>query len=164
MKMLNQIRSKIKTLDEIIAASENWQSQNKRIVFTNGCFDIVHLGHIDYLSRAADLADVLVIGVNTDASVSRIKGKNRPLQDELSRSMLLASFQFVEAVVLFDDDTPYELIKAIQPDVLVKGSDYEEADIVGADIVRDKGGEIATIDFLDGYSTSSIIEKANNAS
>lgn len=164
MKMLNQIRSKIKTFDEIIAASENWQSQNKRIVFTNGCFDIVHLGHVDYLSRAADLADVLIIGVNTDASVSRIKGKNRPLQDELSRSTLLASFQFVEAVVLFDDDTPYELIKAIQPDVLVKGSDYEEADIVGADIVRDKGGEIATIDFLDGYSTSSIIEKANSAS
>ena len=161
MKMLNQIRSKIKTLDEIIAASENWQSQNKRIVFTNGCFDIVHLGHIDYLSRAADLADVLVIGVNTDASVSRIKGKNRPLQDELSRSTLLASFQFVEAVVLFDDDTPYELIKAIQPDVLVKGSDYKEADIVGADIVGDKGGKIVTIDFLDGYSTSSIIEKAN---
>jgi len=160
--MLNQIRSKIKTLDEIIAASENWQSQNKRIVFTNGCFDIVHLGHIDYLSRAADLADVLVIGVNTDASVSRIKGENRPLQDELSRSMLLASFQFVEAVVLFDDDTPYELIKAIQPDVLVKGSDYEEEDIVGADIVDDKGGKIVTIDFLDGYSTSSIIEKANN--
>ncbi len=160
--MLNQIRSKIKTLDEIIAASENWQSQNKRIVFTNGCFDIVHLGHIDYLSRAADLADVLVIGVNTDASVSRIKGKNRPLQDELSRSTLLASFQFVEAVVLFDDDTPYELIKAIQPDVLVKGSDYKEADIVGADIVGDKGGKIVTIDFLDGYSTSSIIEKANN--
>lgn len=160
--MLNQIRSKIKTLDEIIAASENWQSQNKRIVFTNGCFDIVHLGHIDYLSRAADLADVLVIGVNTDASVSRIKGENRPLQDELSRSTLLASFQFVEAVVLFDDDTPYELIKAIQPDVLVKGSDYKEADIVGADIVGDKGGKIVTIDFLDGYSTSSIIEKANN--
>ena len=160
--MLNQIRSKIKTLDEIIAASENWQSQNKRIVFTNGCFDIVHLGHIDYLSRAADLADVLVIGVNTDASVSRIKGENRPLQDELSRSMLLASFQFVEAVVLFDDDTPYELIKAIQPDVLVKGSDYKKADIVGADIVGDKGGKIVTIDFLDGYSTSSIIEKANN--
>ena len=162
MKMLNQIRSKIKTLDEIIAASENWQSQNKRIGFTNGCFDIVHLGHIDYLSRAADLADVLVIGVNTDASVSRIKGENRPLQDELSRSMLLASFQFVEAVVLFDDDTPYELIKAIQPDVLVKGSDYKEEDIVGADIVGDKGGKIVTIDFLDGYSTSSIIEKANN--
>ena len=159
--MLNQIRSKIKTLDEIIAASENWQSQNKRIVFTNGCFDIVHLGHIDYLSRAADLADILVIGVNTDASVSRIKGENRPLQDELSRSTLLASFQFVEAVVLFDDDTPYELIKAIQPDVLVKGSDYKEADIVGADIVGDKGGKIVTIDFLDGYSTSSIIEKAN---
>jgi rfaE bifunctional protein nucleotidyltransferase chain/domain len=164
MKMLSQIRSKIKTLDEIIAASENWRSHNKRIAFTNGCFDIVHLGHVDYLSRAADLADVLIIGVNTDASVSRIKGSNRPLQDELSRSMLLASFQFVTAVVLFGDDTPYGLIKAIQPDVLVKGSDYEEADIVGADIVRDKGGEIVAIDFLDGYSTSSIIEKANNAS
>lgn len=160
--MLSQIRSKIKTRDEIIAASENWQSQNKRIAFTNGCFDIVHLGHIDYLSRAADLADLLVIGVNTDASVSRIKGANRPLQDQLSRSMLLASFQFVAAVVLFDEDTPYELIKAIQPDVLIKGSDYKEEDIIGADIVRDNRGEVVTIDFLEGYSTSSIIEKASD--
>lgn len=160
--MLSQIRSKIKTRDEIIAASENWQSQNKRIAFTNGCFDIVHLGHIDYLSRAADLAELLVIGVNTDASVSRIKGANRPLQDQLSRSMLLASFQFVAAVVLFDEDTPYELIKAIQPDVLIKGSDYKEEDIIGADIVRDNRGEVVTIDFLEGYSTSSIIEKASD--
>jgi len=163
MKMLSQIQSKIKTRDEIIATAESWQSQNKRIAFTNGCFDIVHLGHIDYLSRAADLADFLVIGVNTDASVSRIKGANRPLQDQLSRSMLLASFQFVTAVVLFEEDTPYELIKAIQPDILIKGSDYKEEDIIGADIVHDNRGEVVTIDFLDGYSTSSIIEKASGS-
>ena len=159
--MLSQIQSKIKTRDEIIATAESWHAHNKRIAFTNGCFDIVHLGHVDYLSRAADLADVLIIGVNTDASVNRIKGSNRPLQDERSRSMLLAALQFVTAVVLFDEDTPYELIKAIQPDILIKGSDYKEQDIVGADIIRDNRGEVVTIDFLDGYSTSSIIQKAN---
>lgn len=160
MKILRQIRSKIKTIDEIKALCDKWRSQNKKIVFTNGCFDIVHLGHIDYLSKAAELADILVIGVNTDASVSRIKGANRPLQDEVSRSVLLASLQFVDTIVLFGEDTPYELIRAVQPDVLVKGSDYKEEDIIGADIVRANNGEIITIDFLDGYSTSSVIAKA----
>ena len=135
------------------------QFLGKKIVFTNGCFDLLHLGHIDYLSKAADLGDVLIIGLNSDLSVSRIKGNTRPLQDERSRAMVLASLGFVDVVVLFGDDTPYELIKATQPDILVKGADYKPEDIVGYDIVKNKGGEIITIDFLEGYSTTAIENK-----
>jgi len=160
MSHLNQIRSKIKSAQDIGHSADEWRSQNKRIAFTNGCFDIVHLGHIDYLSKTADLADVLIIGLNTDASVRRNKGESRPVQDEKGRAILLASLQFVDAVVLFDEETPYELIELIQPDVLVKGSDWKEEDIVGADIVRANDGEVVTIDFLEGYSTSFILEKA----
>ncbi|MEI8046454.1 MAG: D-glycero-beta-D-manno-heptose 1-phosphate adenylyltransferase [Bacteroidota bacterium] len=131
----------------------------KKIVFTNGCFDLLHLGHIDYLSKAADFGDMLIVGLNSDLSVSRIKGNTRPLQDERSRAMVLASLGFVDVVVLFGDDTPYELIKATQPDILVKGADYKPEDIVGYDIVKNKGGEIITIDFLEGYSTTAIENK-----
>ncbi|MBL4577899.1 MAG: D-glycero-beta-D-manno-heptose 1-phosphate adenylyltransferase [Flavobacteriales bacterium] len=162
MSSLNQIKSKIKSLEELQKAVKGWKDAGNKIVFTNGCFDIVHLGHIDYLSKTADLGDVLVIGVNTDASVRRNKGESRPLQDEMGRTMLLASFLFVQAVVLFDEDTPYDLIKAVQPDVLVKGSDWSEEDIVGADTVRSNNGKVVTIEFLEGYSSTSIIEKAKN--
>jgi rfaE bifunctional protein nucleotidyltransferase chain/domain len=130
--------------------------QGKKIVFTNGCFDILHLGHIDYLSKAADLGDMLIIGLNSDLSVSSIKGKNRPLQDEISRATVLASLGFVDVVVLFGEDTPYELINVVQPDILVKGADYKPEEIVGYDIVKKKGGEIATLSFLEGYSTTAI--------
>ncbi|MFZ4548273.1 MAG: D-glycero-beta-D-manno-heptose 1-phosphate adenylyltransferase [Bacteroidales bacterium] len=130
--------------------------QGKKIVFTNGCFDILHLGHIDYLSKAADLGDMLIIGLNSDLSVSSIKGKNRPLQDEISRATVLASLGFVDAVVLFGEDTPYDLINTVQPDILVKGADYKPEEIVGYDIVKKKGGEIATLSFLVGYSTTAI--------
>ncbi len=136
-----------------------WQFQDKIIVFTNGCFDIIHAGHIDYLSKAKDLGDILLIGLNTDDSVRRLKGENRPVNDENARAIILAAMQFVDAVVLFDEGTPYDLIKQVQPDILVKGSDYMPEDIVGADIVLAKGGEIKTIDFLEGYSTSRIIER-----
>ena len=136
-----------------------WQFQGKKIVFTNGCFDIIHLGHIDYLSKAKDLGDLLVIGLNTDASVGRLKGENRPIQDEVSRAMVLASLGFVDAVVFFGEDTPYNLIKTTQPDILVKGADYKPEDIVGYDIVTKKGGEVVTISFLPGYSTSAIESK-----
>jgi len=119
----------------------------------------LHLGHIDYLSKAKDQGDVLIVGVNTDASVQRLKGENRPVTDEISRSTIMASLQFVSAVVLFDEDTPYDLIQQVQPDVLVKGSDYKPEDIVGYDVVKAKGGEIVTIDFLKGYATTGIIEK-----
>jgi len=136
-----------------------WQFLGKKIVFTNGCFDILHLGHIDYLSKAADLGDMLIIGLNTDRSVNRIKGNNRPLQDEMSRAVVLASLGFVDYVVLFNEDTPLNLIELTQPDVLVKGADYKPEDIVGYDIVKNKGGKIVTIEFLEGYSTTAIENK-----
>jgi D-glycero-beta-D-manno-heptose 1-phosphate adenylyltransferase len=133
--------------------------EGKKIVFTNGCFDLIHQGHVDYLAKAADLGDVLIVGLNTDESVQRIKGMTRPIQDEYSRALILASFSFVDAVIYFNEDTPYELIKAVQPDVLVKGSDYKAENIVGYDIVKAKGGEIITMDYLPGFSTSALIGK-----
>ncbi|MDR2410704.1 MAG: D-glycero-beta-D-manno-heptose 1-phosphate adenylyltransferase [Bacteroidales bacterium] len=136
-----------------------WKNQHKKIVFTNGCFDILHRGHADYLARAASLGDLLVTGLNTDQSVQRLKGNSRPITDEYSRAFLLASFMFVDAVILFDEDTPLELIRFILPNVLVKGSDYDKKDIVGADIVEANGGTIVTIDFVPGFSSSSIINK-----
>ena len=162
MKNLDFTEKKIldrKTLSSLLAV---WSFQQKKVVFTNGCFDIIHLGHIDYLSKTKDLGDVLIIGLNTDLSVQRLKGESRPVVNEHARAMLLASLHFVDAVVLFDEDTPYELIKTIQPNILVKGSDYKEEDIVGYDIVRSNGGSIKTIDFLEGYSTSLILEKLKN--
>ena len=150
----------IKTLDiEFDRKLAYWRFKEDKIVFTNGCFDILHKGHIEYLAKAANLGDVLIIGLNSDESVKRLKGENRPVLDEESRAMALAAIGFVDNVVIFDEDTPYELIKKIQPDVLVKGADYNEDDIVGADIVKAKGGEIKTIEFVDGYSTSKIIDK-----
>jgi rfaE bifunctional protein nucleotidyltransferase chain/domain len=159
MNNIELVRAKIfdrKKLENQLAV---WRFKDKKIVFTNGCFDLLHLGHIDYLSKAKDQGDVLIVGVNTDSSVQRLKGKNRPVTDEISRSMIMASLQFVSAVVLFDEDTPYDLIQQVQPDVLVKGSDYTPEDIVGYDVVKAKGGEIVTIDFLKGYATTGIIEK-----
>jgi rfaE bifunctional protein nucleotidyltransferase chain/domain len=128
-------------------------------VFTNGCFDILHRGHIEYLSKAADLGDVLIIGLNTDSSVSRIKGLNRPVVDEQSRAMLLAALHFTTAIVYFDDPTPYELIKKVQPDILVKGKDYKAEDVVGYDIVVAKGGKVETIELVKGFSTTTILQK-----
>jgi rfaE bifunctional protein nucleotidyltransferase chain/domain len=136
-----------------------WRREKQTIVFTNGCFDILHRGHVDYLAKAADLGNKLIIGVNTDASVSKLKGPHRPIQDQESRMLILASLAFVDAVILFDEPTPYELIKLVQPDILVKGSDYQVENIVGYDIVQAKGGKIKTIDFIPGYSTSAIESK-----
>ncbi len=159
MDKLNVIQSKIVDINNIEPLLTYWNLKNEKIVFTNGCFDILHRGHVEYLAQAADHGDVLVIGLNTDSSVKRLKGDTRPVQDEYARAMLMASLHFVNAIILFDEDTPYELIKKVQPDVLVKGSDYKVEDIVGYDIVKAKGGEVVTIDFIEGYSTSSIIEK-----
>lgn len=150
---------KIKSLPEARKKVAEWKSKGEKVVFTNGCFDIVHLGHVDYLEKARNLGDHLVLGLNTDASVSRFKGPNRPIQDETSRARLLASFQFVDLVVLFNEDTPKELISALVPDVLVKGSDYLAENIVGADVVQRAGGKVTTLDFVAGYSTSKVIEK-----
>lgn len=159
MDKLNDIQSKIIDINNIESYLTDWSLKNQKIVFTNGCFDILHRGHVEYLAQAANHGDILVIGVNTDNSVRRIKGETRPVQDEYARAILLASLSFVSAIVLFDDDTPYNLIKKIQPDILIKGSDYNIDDIVGSDIVINKGGKVITIDFIEGYSTTSIIEK-----
>jgi rfaE bifunctional protein nucleotidyltransferase chain/domain len=159
MNNLERISNKIVDRQKLINLLSIWNFQDKKIVFTNGCFDILHLGHIDYLSKAKDQGQILIIGVNTDNSVKRLKGKNRPITDENSRATILASLQFVDTVILFDEDTPYELIKFVQPDVLVKGSDYKPEDIVGYDIVKAKNGNVVTIDFLEGYSTTAIENK-----
>ncbi len=161
MPKLEQIRKKIFTYTDpdYHRMLTIWQFQDKKTVFTNGCFDILHLGHIDYLSKAKDLGDLLIIGLNTDLSVSKIKGKNRPIQDEVSRAIILASLGFVDAVVYFGEETPYNLIKITQPDILVKGADYKPEDIVGYDVVKNKGGKVVTIEFLEGYSTTGIERK-----
>jgi len=159
MEKQEVISSKIIDRKKLPSMLAYWRFRGKKIVFTNGCFDLIHLGHIDYLSRAADQGDILVVGINTDDSVSRLKGPGRPINSEQARARLMASLFYVSAVVLFDEDTPFELIKAIQPDVLVKGSDYKAEEIVGYDIVMQKGGKVITLDFLEGYSTSGIVEK-----
>ncbi len=159
MSRPGDIAGKIIRLPDLITLRKKWMSEHRTVVFTNGCFDILHLGHTDYLTKAASLGDILIVGLNTDDSVRRIKGEGRPLQDEKSRAMILASLQFVDYVILFAEDTPYELIAAAEPDLLVKGSDYKAEDIVGYDIVNARGGRIVTIDFLPGYSTTAILEK-----
>jgi rfaE bifunctional protein nucleotidyltransferase chain/domain len=160
MDKFKQLKSKIILKEELKRPLNILKFKEKKIVFSNGCFDILHRGHIEYLSKAANLGDCLVIGLNTDASVKRLKGENRPVQDELSRSQVIAALHFVSFVVLFDEDTPYELINFIKPDILVKGNDYKEDEIVGADIVKANGGQVMTIDLVDGYSTTSIIERS----
>lgn len=132
---------------------------NKKIVFTNGCFDLVHRGHIEMLASTADLGDRLIIGLNTDTSIKHLKGENRPIIDEYSRSILLASLQFIDAIVLFSENTPKKIIETIIPDVLAKGGDYNLEEIAGYDVVTKNGGMVVLVPFIDGYSTSSIIHK-----
>lgn len=141
-----------------------WQEQGEKIVFTNGCFDILHQGHIVYLSKTADYGNRLIIGLNTDDSVRRIKGKSRPIVSEQERALLLASLGFVDMVVFFREDTPYELIKALQPNVLTKGADYKAENIVGYDIVTQRGGNVETIVLEEGFSTTNVIEKIKKIS
>lgn len=159
MTIIEEIQHKIIPRDHIADCIGRWRAAGDKIVFTNGCFDLIHRGHMDYLARAAGLGTRLVIGLNTDRSVSRLKGASRPFVDEASRAMILASFVFTDAVVLFDEDTPLNLIKAVNPDVLVKGDDYSPEAIVGYDVVTERGGVVTTMAFLPGYSTSLIVEK-----
>lgn len=163
MNHLEKIQNKILNKDNLAEWVAECRAKGSKIVFSNGCFDILHRGHVEYLAKAADFGDEMLIGLNTDASVKRLKGPSRPINDEYARAIVLAGLDFVSAVVLFDEDTPYNLIKAVQPDVLVKGSDYKPEDIVGYDIVTAKGGRVETIDFVDGYSTTRTIEKSRNA-
>lgn len=136
-----------------------WRFYQKRIVFTNGCFDILHSGHVHLLSQAAAFGDILIVGLNADSSVKKLKGDNRPLQKETTRASVLASLFYVQAVVLFEEETPLRLISAIAPDVLVKGGDYKIETIVGADSVLQRGGKVEIIPLLAGVSTTSVEEK-----
>ncbi|MEN7550631.1 D-glycero-beta-D-manno-heptose 1-phosphate adenylyltransferase [Rapidithrix thailandica] len=139
-----------------------WKQNGQRVVFTNGCFDILHLGHVDYLEKTAAMGDKLIVGLNSDASVKRLKGESRPVNPEHARARVLAALGFVDAVVLFAEDTPFELISGLLPDVLVKGGDYTVETIVGADIVMQHGGEVKTVALVDGFSTTEIIRKAKS--
>lgn len=152
-------RKLITSTEKLNSLLEKWSDQHDKIVFTNGCFDLVHKGHVDYLFRASKLGTKLMVGVNSDASVQAIKGPSRPIQDEDARMYLLAGLEFVNAVVLFNDSTPLNLIKKVRPDVLVKGADYKPEEIVGYHEVTGWGGEVTTLEFIDGYSTSKIIKK-----
>lgn len=154
-------KEKILTKEDALRIISCWKDEGKEVVFTNGCFDILHLGHVDYLEKARNLGDRLVLGLNSDDSVSRLKGQSRPINKENARARILAALAFVDAVVAFEEDTPLELITALKPDVLVKGKDYEVSNIVGADIVIENGGKVETVDLVDGHSTTGIIEKLN---
>lgn len=162
MDYLDVIKEKIITDETLGPLLTYWRLKDNRIVFTNGCFDILHRGHIEYLSKTASLGDIVVVGLNSDRSVRKIKGNDRPLQDEYSRALVMASLKQVTGVYLFDEETPYNLISRVKPDVLVKGGDYKVEEIVGADVVKAYGGEVVTIDFLKGYSTTVLIERIQN--
>jgi D-beta-D-heptose 7-phosphate kinase/D-beta-D-heptose 1-phosphate adenosyltransferase len=137
--------------------------RDKRLVFTNGCFDIIHRGHVEVLSRARELGDRLIVGLNSDDSVRRLKGPHRPLQPEIDRAACLAGLECVDAVVIFDEDTPAELIEELQPDVLVKGGDYKPEDVVGRDTVEARGGKLVIIQYIEGFSTTELIQRAARA-
>ena len=158
---LELIQEKIYTTDTLVQRLLSWRFLGKKIVFTNGCFDLLHKGHVHYLAQAHELGDILIVGLNSDASVRTLgKGSSRPLQDEASRAFFLASLHFVSAVVVFNESTPAELIAQVQPDVLVKGGDYQDlTQIAGYDTVMSSGGLITTIPFIEGYSTSAIENK-----
>ncbi len=159
MEKLERIKTKILSREQIKNQCNIWRFEEKKIVFTNGCFDILHLGHIDYLTQAADLGSVLLIGLNSDVSVRAIKGPDRPINHEDARATIIASLSFVTAVILFDEETPYELIKLVQPDILVKGADYAVEEIAGFDIVQERGGKVVTIPLTEGYSTTDLIAR-----
>jgi D-beta-D-heptose 7-phosphate kinase/D-beta-D-heptose 1-phosphate adenosyltransferase len=157
------IQKKIISQEEATRFSASFRMFGKKVVFTNGCFDILHRGHADYLARARNLGQALFVGLNSDDSVKRLgKGEGRPVQKQEDRAFLLASLICVDYVVIFDEDTPEELIKKIQPDVLVKGGDYTPDQIAGADFVTSYGGRVEIIPLVEGYSTTSIIKKIKN--
>ena len=160
MERLSIIKSKIYTWDHFQKQLSIWRFKDKKIVFSNGCFDVLHLGHVEYLSKARDLGDILIVGLNSDDSVRRIKGAHRPVNNEEARALILAALSFVDGVILFSEDTPYELIKLVQPDFLVKGKDYDNKVIIGADVVKARGGQLVTIELSKGYSTTHTIELA----
>ena len=162
MSELHKINDKIISLEELKARIESWKANGKKIVFTNGCFDILHRGHVEVLAKTADLGDKLIIGLNSDSSIKKLKKENRPIVDEKSRALLLAAFSFVDAIVLFSEQTPINLIAEIKPDILAKGGDYEIQEIVGHEVVQQNGGEVITIPLTEGFSSTNIIDKIQN--
>ena len=162
MEMLSILKRKILSSKELKSQLSIWRFQNKKIVFTNGCFDIIHAGHVQYLQEAKALGDILIIGLNSDASVKRLKGAERPVNNQNDRAIVLSALKSVDYIVVFDEDTPYDLIKQIKPDILVKGGDWPENKIVGHDIVKANGGIVKSLSFRPGNSSTSIIEKMKN--
>jgi D-glycero-beta-D-manno-heptose 1-phosphate adenylyltransferase len=161
MSFENIIQSKIYSKEEILKHCKHWKSKNQTIVFTNGCFDILHYGHIYYLSKAKDLGDKLIIGLNSDNSVKRLKGESRPVNNQLNRACMLASLIVTDAIVIFEEDTPADLIESISPSILVKAADYKLDEIAGSDYVIKSGGRVEIIDFVEGYSSTELIKKIN---
>lgn len=159
MDWTKTIYNKIKTPEEAALLIKKWQKNGDKVVFTNGCFDIIHKGHVDYLAAAASLGHKLIIGLNTDASVNKLKGEGRPVNNDEARALMLAALHFTDIVTFFSEETPYQLIKTVQPDILVKGSDYIAEDIVGYDIVTQRGGEVLTVELTEGYSTTKLLDR-----
>jgi D-beta-D-heptose 7-phosphate kinase/D-beta-D-heptose 1-phosphate adenosyltransferase len=162
LRTSNSIQNKIVTLPELTKKLAQWRVLTKTVAFTNGCFDILHAGHIAALTEASNHADFLVVGVNSNASVTKLKGEGRPVNDEHSRALILAALCMIDAVVIFAEDTPLELIKIVVPDVLVKGGDYKIEDIVGAKEVIASGGKVVINPIMTGFSTTTIINKISN--
>jgi D-glycero-beta-D-manno-heptose 1-phosphate adenylyltransferase len=160
MSFHSKLSEKIVSREKLQDVLQTWKTESKKVVFTNGCFDILHRGHVEYLCHARDLGDKLILGLNTDASVKRLgKSPERPINSEDTRAIILAGLECVDAIILFDEDTPLELITFVKPNVLVKGNDYKAEDIVGYDVVTENGGEVITIKLVDGFSTTKLIEK-----
>ncbi|MFH1790677.1 MAG: D-glycero-beta-D-manno-heptose 1-phosphate adenylyltransferase [Candidatus Omnitrophota bacterium] len=155
---------KIMPLTELAAHLERLRSEGKKIIFTNGCFDILHFGHVKYLAQAKSEGDILVVGVNSDSSVKRLKSAGRPVNPEHARAGVIGSLECVDYVTIFSEDTPLETITALKPDVLVKGGDWQGKDIVGGEFVKSKGGKVKTVPFIDGYSTTAVISKIRHVS
>jgi D-glycero-beta-D-manno-heptose 1-phosphate adenylyltransferase len=156
---LKKISKKIQSFEQIEKTVRTWQKAGKTVVFTNGCFDLLHYGHLHYLADARDLGDKLIIGLNSAASVKRLKGEHRPINDELTRQHLLAALEIVDAVVVFETDTPLDLICRVAPDILVKGGDWRPEQIIGYEFVLKNGGKVMSLPFVVGYSTTNLEEK-----
>ncbi len=157
--VLQHLSDKILPLATLSKNIARWKLRSEQLVFTNGCFDLLHYGHLHYLAEAKSLGDKLIVGLNSAASVKRLKGDHRPINDELTRQYTLAALQFVDAVVVFEEDTPYQLIELIMPDILVKGGDWAPEAIVGSDLVLKNGGKVQSLPFIEGYSTTKIEAK-----
>ena len=159
MKHLEELNNKIYRLDDLVTNVVKWKNQGRKIVFTNGCFDIVHKGHIELLAKTADLGDKLIVAINSDASIKNLKGEDRPIIDQDARSMLLAGFSVVDAVVIFEEETPLNLIQKLLPNILSKGGDYNQEEIVGYKEIKESGGKVITVPLTYGFSTTSIVNQ-----